>query len=119
MAELTSLDREYKEWIRSVSQKYRQSQIKAAVSGNRELIAFYWDLGKDILEREKKWGTGFYETLSKDLQRALPDVKGFAVSNLRYVRRFFSLYSVSIQPQAVGVLASGEISHISSGDFSQ
>ena len=104
MAELASLDREYKEWIRCVSQKYRQSQIKAAVSVNRELLAFYWDLGRDISEREKKWGTGFYETLSKDLQRALPDVKGFAVSNLRYVRRFFSLYSVSIQPQAVGEL---------------
>ena len=104
MAELASLDREYKEWIRSVSQKYRQSQIKAAVSVNRELLAFYWDLGRDISEREKKWRTGFYETLSKDLQRALPDVKGFAVSNLRYVRRFFSLYSVSIQPQAVGEL---------------
>ena len=112
MAELASLDREYKEWIRSVSQKYRQSQIKAAVSVNRELLAFYWDLGRDISEREKKWGTGFYETLSKDLQRALPDVKGFAVSNLRYVRRFFSLYSVSIQPQAVGELKEGDAEQI-------
>lgn len=68
MSELVSLDQEYKEWIRSVSQKYRQSQIKAAVSVNRELIAFYWDLGRDISEREKKWGTGFYKRLSGDMK---------------------------------------------------
>ena len=93
MAELTSLDREYKEWIRSVSQKYRQSQIKAAVSVNRELIAFYWDLGKDISEREKKWGTGFYKMISSDMKKLLPDCSGFAERNLRYMVSFYVLYS--------------------------
>ena len=102
MAELASLDREYKEWIRSVSQKYRQSQIKAAVSVNRELIAFYWDLGRDISEREKKWGTGFYKRLSGDMKKLLPDCNGFAERNLRYMVSFYELYSPRLDlPQSV------------------
>ena len=102
MAELTSLDREYKEGIRFVSQKYRQSQIKAAVSVNRELIAFYWNLGKDISEREKEWGTGFYKMISSDMKKLLPDCSGFAERKLlmknchklwqNLMRRIYSLF---------------------------
>lgn len=108
MADMITMNHEYKEWIKNVSQRYRQSQIKAAVSVNRELISFYWTLGKDISERENKWGAGFYNALSNDLRKALPEVKGFAPSNLRYIRRFYGLYSPIICPQAVGKLENGQ-----------
>ena len=62
------LSEDYKDWVESISSRYRQCQIKAAVSVNRELIQFYWSLGKDIVEREaeKQYGSGFYTSLSKD-----------------------------------------------------
>ena len=55
-----------------ISSRYRQCQIKASVSVNRELIQFYWSLGKDIVEREaeKQYGSGFYTSFSKDLKKA-------------------------------------------------
>lgn len=95
--------KDYKNWVQSISSRYRQCQIKASVSVNRELIQFYWSLGKDIVEREaeKQYGSGFYTSFSKDLKKALPGVKGFASSNLRYMAKFYLLYTVKL-PQAVG-----------------
>ena len=42
-------DPEYLAWVQELSERYRRSQIKAAVSVNREMLLFYWRLGKDII----------------------------------------------------------------------
>ena len=93
------IDEEYKNWIKDIANRYRSAQIKAAVSVNHYLIEFYWLLGKDIVEKqaENKWGSGFYERLSKDLQKIIPDTQGFSVPNLRFVRRFYDLYTIRSQ----------------------
>lgn len=106
-----SVAEEYKDWIRSISERYRQCQIKAAVSVNRELISFYWSLGQEIVQREgeKKYGSGFYTALSKDLKELIPGVKGFASSNLRYMAKFYSLYTPLIFPQVVGNLSEEDL----------
>lgn len=106
-----SVAEEYKDWIRSISERYRQCQIKAAVSVNRELISFYWSLGQEIVQREgeKKYGGGFYTALSKDLKELIPGVKGFASSNLRYMAKFYSLYTPLIFPQVVGNLSEEDL----------
>lgn len=41
-------DKEYLNWIEELSQRYRQSQIKAAVKINCEMLRFYWTIGQDI-----------------------------------------------------------------------
>ena len=51
MSRLLSINKEYAEWLKSLSQRFRQSQIKAAVKVNSELLKFYWSLGQDIVER--------------------------------------------------------------------
>lgn len=106
-----SVAEEYKDWIRSISERYRQCQIKAAVSVNRELISFYWSLGQEIVQREgeKKYGSGFYTALSKELKELIPGVKGFASSNLRYMAKFYSLYTPLIFPQVVGNLSEEDL----------
>lgn len=64
-------DPEHLAWVQQLSERYRRSQIKVAVSVNREKLLFYWQLGKDIVELhpESRWGSGFFETLSRDLKR--------------------------------------------------
>jgi hypothetical protein len=103
MSGLLTKDLAYKQWVQSLSKKFRQSQIKAAVKVNREMLAFYWELGRDIVEMkaESRWGSGFMEALSQDLQRELPGVKGLSSTNLRYIKRFYLLYSQLFQAQAV------------------
>jgi len=96
-AEVDSFDEDYIEWIRDIKQRYQQAQIKAAVSVNRELIAFYWSLGKDIVEKEvdRKYGSGFYDRLSKDLKDEFKGNRGFSSRNLRYMSRFYRLYGIA------------------------
>ena len=103
MSQLINMDSEYKTWVESLSRRFKQSQIKAAVKVNRELLAFYWSLGKDIVEMkaESRWGSSFMEMLSKDLRAALPMAKGFSSTNLRYIKRFYLLYSPLFQAQTV------------------
>lgn len=57
----------------------------------------YWKLGEDICihKAEAQWGSGFYESLSKDLKTEFPDMKGFSITNLKYCKRFYELYNQS------------------------
>ena len=89
------LDKDYIQWIKELSSRYRRSQIKAAVKVNEEMLRFYWELGRDIVERdvENKYGSGFYEMLSKDLKDAIPMTTGFSNRNLRYAKKFYSIYN--------------------------
>ena len=107
-------DNEYKKWIEELSKLYKNSQIKAAISVNKEMLIFYWTLGKDIvkLKAESKWGSGFYENLSLDLQKIIPNTKGFSVTNLKYMKKFYSLYSFLNHPQLVDDLKKNEYDNI-------
>ena len=95
MSQLLHIDTEYKQWIQELSLRYRQSQIKASIRVNSEMLRFYWSVGKDITERQfdNKYGTHFYENLSRDLVAALNVKKGFSPTNLKYTKYFYSLYS--------------------------
>lgn len=86
---------EYKQWVTEISSKFRQCQIRAAVKVNDEMLKFYWSLGKDIvmLSEKNQYGSDFYKKLSADLQKELPDVKSFSVTNLYYMRNFYKTYS--------------------------
>jgi len=97
-------DKDYINWIEELKDRYRISQIKAAIKVNSELINFNWLLGKDIVDRkaDAKWGSSFFETLSADLKRFFPNSGGFSVSNLRYMKRFYLLFPESIRPQLEG-----------------
>ncbi|WP_322645599.1 PDDEXK nuclease domain-containing protein [Chryseobacterium sp. YIM B08800] len=86
---------QYISWILDLKQKIQQSQIKAAIQVNSALIEMYWDLGKEISERnfENTYGSGFFSLLSKDLRTEFPEIKGFSESNLKYCKRFYQFYN--------------------------
>ncbi len=44
------LSTDYTNWLAELKSKLRQSQLKAAVSVNQEVLKFYWELGSDIVE---------------------------------------------------------------------
>ena len=55
------VDNNYREWVAELSQRYQKCQIKAASSVNREMLLFYWSLGRDVaqMKAESRWGSGF------------------------------------------------------------
>ena len=94
-------DREYAEWLAGVKANIRRAQIKAAVRVNEELLRLYWDMGRDISLRrlDAHYGSGFFATLSRDLRDEFPDMEGFSVSNLKYVKRFYEFYAPTVLHQ--------------------
>ena len=94
MSKLLSGDPGYRDWIQEVSMRFRQSQIKAAMKVNDEMLRFYWSLGKDIsrMITQANNSTIFYKAVSADLQDVFPDVHSFSVTNLKYMKYFYDLY---------------------------
>jgi predicted nuclease of restriction endonuclease-like (RecB) superfamily len=88
-------DPDLKQWLVDLKARIRQSQIKAMVKVNSEMLRLYWDLGRDIVVRqmESVFGNNFFEQLSKNLRQEFPDMKGFSKSNLYNMKQFYLFYS--------------------------
>ncbi len=113
------LSTDYTNWLAELKTRVRQSQLKAVVAVNQELLKFYWELGSDIVEKQKSsaWGTGFLKQLSRDLITEFPDMKGFSERNLKYVRQWFLFYSesASIGQQPVAQLRQQTVTGANTG----
>ena len=88
----------YNYLLGKVLKRYRQSQIKATVAVNTEMLKFYFSLGHDIvrMEKDQPWGSGFLKRLSVDLKMQMPEAKCFSARNLYYMRYFFELYANAV-----------------------
>lgn len=111
---LTIIDKEYTQWVECLSVRYRQSQVKAAVKVNREMLKYYWELGRDIEEMhvEERWGESVIRNISADLQRRNPNSTGLSRTNIYYAKKFYLLYSQyqKVVPQPVGLLENEKVS---------
>jgi len=94
---------DYKNWLIEIKSKIKNSQIKAALKVNTELIGLYWDIGKMIVEKQEnaKWGSGLIKQLSIDLKNEFPNISGFSNTNLKYCKRFYLFYTRLIGQQTV------------------
>ena len=95
--DLTTLPEGYETFLADLKQRIRTAQVRAALSVNRELILLYWSIGRDILNREQAqgWGAKVVNRLADDLSQSFPEVKGFGLRSLRYMRAFAEAYQDS------------------------
>lgn len=114
------MEQKFIEWVATLSKKYRQSQIKATVRVNSELILFNLKLGEEINNSsfKKKYGNSFFKMLSNELARNLKDVRGFSPRNLAYIESFYILYKKILQ-QVVAKLPSTNIDNNENGEIEQ
>jgi predicted nuclease of restriction endonuclease-like (RecB) superfamily len=80
----------YDGFLVDLKQRIRTAQVRAVLAVNRELVLLYWQIGREILERQDRagWGAKIIESLASDLHREFPDMKGFSRTNLLYMRAF-------------------------------
>lgn len=86
----------YPEFLGELKARVRSAQLKAAVAVNGEMIQPYWDIGRGIVERQRraKWGAKVIDQLGRDLQSTFPAVSGFSRENIYRMRAFYLAYSV-------------------------
>jgi predicted nuclease of restriction endonuclease-like (RecB) superfamily len=79
---------DYKRWLTELKQRVERVRLRAATSVNRELVTLYWQIGREILDRQQRqgWGAGVIDQLARDLKAAFPDMRGFSPRNLKYMR---------------------------------
>lgn len=65
-----------------------RARLRAVSNANRELVTLYWQIGREILDRQQQqgWGAGVVDQLARDLKEAFPDMRGFSPRNLKYMR---------------------------------
>ncbi len=85
---------EYASFFAALKDRVKQARLRAALSVNRELILLYWQIGRDITDRQVKegWGAKVIERLAKDLKSEFPDMRGFSSRNLTYMQTFAQSY---------------------------
>lgn len=85
----------YSELLADIKQRIRSAQYEALKAVNKELISLYWDIGKSIVEKQKKtgWGKSVVIQLAKDLQEEFPGIGGFSSSNLWRAKLFYETYT--------------------------
>ena len=91
--------KEYTQTLAALKQQIQETQIKATLSANKELICLYWSIGKMIAEKQSTggWGTKVIEQLAQDLQNEFPGMSGFSRANVFRMKSFFSSYEIVAQ----------------------
>ena len=83
--------KEYQSAVDVIKTAILQSQARAAKAVNQEQLALYYGIGRYVSAntRKKKWGTGAIETISSQLRKELPGLRGFSATSMRNMRTFY------------------------------
>ncbi|WP_408463952.1 PDDEXK nuclease domain-containing protein [Paraburkholderia fungorum] len=81
---------DYAAWLNDLKARVLSARQRAALAVSRELVLLYWQIGRDIAQRQQAqgWGAKVIDRLARDLRSAFPDMRGFSPRNLKYMRAF-------------------------------
>ena len=85
------INQNYREAVKSIKEAILRSQYRAAASVNKEQLSLYYGIGRYVSENSRTgfWGKGAIEQISSLLQKELPGLRGFSVSNIKNMRVFY------------------------------
>ena len=88
------LPKNYKSFLHTIKQRIHESRIRSYHAVNKELINLYWNIGKEIAERQERegWGKAVVERLSRDLREEFSGTTGFSAPNLWFMRQIYLEY---------------------------
>ena len=102
---------EYDSWINALKSKIHAALTKVALTINSQLLELYWEIGKDISERQSasNWGSKLIEQVAKELKNEFPELKGFSRRNIYAMRQWYNFYSEKYPfvPQSVAQIPQG------------
>lgn len=84
----------YDAWRKEIVWLIETAKYQAALKVNAELLALYWKIGTEIIQKQQRqgWGTQVVEQLSKDLSNHFPDDRGYSSRNLWNMKKFALSY---------------------------
>ncbi|MFB9896469.1 PDDEXK nuclease domain-containing protein [Hallella seregens] len=88
---MDKISTQYNQAVQLIKSAILQNQLEAAKAVNRQMLALYYGVGKYISDNTRKgvWGTGAIETISEQLRRELPGLRGFSPTSIKKMRQFY------------------------------
>ena len=89
----------YTEAVKLIKEAILQSQYRATSYTNNEQLSLYYGIGKYVSENSRKgfWGSGAIESISQQLQKELPGLRGFSAANIKFMRQFYETWCVDLK----------------------
>jgi predicted nuclease of restriction endonuclease-like (RecB) superfamily len=90
---------DFLKWVTALKAKIRSARNKLAFSINSQVLELYWEIGRDIAEKQQNsgWGSGFIEQIAEELKHDFPDIKGFSRRNIYAILQWYKFYSEKYQ----------------------
>ncbi len=94
MNELEKNNEKLQQAVAVIKEAILQGQYEAAKGVNRIQLAVYFGIGKYVSQHSRKgtWGTGALETISGQLRRELPGLRGYSATQLKEMRLFYEAW---------------------------
>ena len=85
------LDKSFKEICDDIKKDVKDTQLEIMINANTNLVNLYYRIGK-TLEENSKWGNKFIDNVAIELKNTSPNLKGFSIRNLKYMKTFYNEY---------------------------
>ncbi len=97
----------YNEAVKAIKTAIQHSQLRVAQAGNKEQLALYYGIGHYVSKHSRNgyWGKGAIESISSQLQKEMPGLRGFSATSIKKMRTFYEQW-VGLEncpPQAVEI----------------
>ena len=95
---ITNEDTQLRDIVESIKTAILQSQERSAKHINANQLALYFSVGRYISanSRIQKWGNGAIKSISEQLQKDLPGLRGFSESSIRNMRQFYEEWNCAL-----------------------
>ena len=81
--------------VREIKSAIVKAQSRVAANANAEMLSLYFGIGRYVSYKTQteKWGTGVIDTISAQLQKEMPGLRGFSARNIRNMRQFYEKWA--------------------------
>lgn len=94
---------QYNNAVNAIKTAILQGQYEAAKGVNRIQLALYFAIGKYLSQHTRKgvWGEGALASISEQLRKELPGLRGFSETQMKDMRRFYEAWNMLDSNSAV------------------
>lgn len=88
---MDKISTQYNQAVQLIKSTILQNQLEAAKVVNQQMLALYYGVGKFVSDNTRRgvWGTGAIVTISEQLRRELPGLRGFSPTSIKKMRQFY------------------------------
>ena len=101
----------YNNIVQQIKSAILESQLESARAVNQQMLSLYYAIGQFVSanSREGTWGTGAIETISAQLRREMPGLRGFSATSIKKMRQFYEKWEEFLnRPPMAGELEKAE-----------